>query len=86
MASGAGVAVASGLASVLGLAIASGVAFASGLAAGVAAAGVAAGGVGVSVAQETSPADKPRLATIKRALNFMVLIFLLSVKLANIVK
>jgi hypothetical protein len=49
---------------------------------GVAAAGVAvaagvtaAGGVGVSVAQEARPADKPRLATIKRALKFIVVIF-----------
>jgi hypothetical protein len=63
-----GLAIASGLASVLGLAIA------SGLAAGVDAAGVDAGGVGVSVAQETNPADKPRLATIKSAFKFIVVI------------
>jgi hypothetical protein len=44
------------------------------LAAGVDAAGVDAGGVGVSVAQETNPADKPRLATIKSAFKFIVVI------------
>ena len=44
-------------------------------AAGVAAGVTAAGGVAVSVAQEARPADRPRLATIKRALKFIVVIF-----------
>ena len=52
-----------------------GVAAAGVAAAGVAAGVTAAGGVGVSVAQEARPADKPRLATIKRALKFIVVIF-----------
>jgi hypothetical protein len=56
------------------LVIASGLVVAAGFAAGV----VAAGGVAVSVAQETRPADKPRLATIKRAFKFIVVIFSLS--------
>jgi hypothetical protein len=56
------------------LVIASGLVVAAGFAAGV----VAAGGVAVSVAQEARPADKPRLATIKRALKFIVIIFLFS--------
>jgi hypothetical protein len=56
-------------------------------AAGVVAAGFAVGavvaagvevGAGVSEAQETRPADKPRLATIKRAFKFIVVIFLFS--------
>ena len=36
------------------------------------------GGVAVSVAQEARPADKARLATIKRAFKFIVVIFLSS--------
>ena len=66
-----GLAVASaGLASVLGFSI--------GLASVLAGADVAAGvavGAGVSEAQETRPADKPRLATIKRAFKFIIVIF-----------
>jgi hypothetical protein len=41
------------------------------------AAGVAVGVVGVSVAQETNPADRLRLAMIKRALRFIVVGFCL---------
>ena len=66
----ASLAASAGLASVLGLS--------AGLASVLAGADVAAGvavGAGVSEAQETRPADKPRLATIKRAFKFIVVIF-----------
>jgi hypothetical protein len=63
---------ASGLASVVALSLAASVAAGADVAAGV-----EVGVVGVSVAQETNPADRLRLAMIKRALRFIVVGFCL---------
>ena len=60
-----------GLSPALGAAAGLSPAFIASPALGVAAAGVAAGGGVVSVAQEAKPADRPRLATIKRAFQFI---------------